>query len=43
MELWMENNIIPVYWVDENNIASVKLVKKVDVKVVSEEIVVGTD
>jgi len=38
-----ENNILPIYWVDEKNTSSISLAKALGFKVKSEEIVVGTD
>jgi GNAT superfamily N-acetyltransferase len=39
----IENNIIPIYWVDKTNIPSVALAKKLGFEVMAEEIVIGTN
>lgn len=37
-----ENNIIPIYWVDEKNIYSIKLAESLGFKIKSKEIVIGS-
>lgn len=39
----IENGVVPIYWVDEKNEASIALAKSLGFKVMSEEIVVGTN
>lgn len=37
-----ENNIIPIYWVEENNLSSIKLANNVGFKINNKEIVFAT-
>lgn len=39
----IENEVVPIYWVDEKNAASIALAKSLGFKIMSEEIVVGTN
>jgi L-amino acid N-acyltransferase YncA len=39
----IENEVVPIYWVDEKNAASIALAKSLGFKVISEELVVGTN
>ena len=39
----IEDGVVPIYWVDEKNAASIALAKSLGFKVMSEEIVVGTN